>query len=260
MSGCGHPPTPLSKVLPNVLIIGDSISGDQLGYGPIVRDILELRSGPRGMPNGPLAAVQHNGGWTKDGATPDDQQAGATSNGVKCIDHWLGKEKWDVISFNFGLHDCEKAPQFTEPEVYQANLESITRAILAALKEKGTLVWTSTTPPPFPRATDYAAVACVNERNAIAQKTLARFHVKVEVNDLHTEMNNICGVNFTSCAIQLPHHNIHPTPVGRQLLAIKTASVIAPFLNTRTAILTPQLVQGHAIHLSNLDQPTTVLV
>ena len=40
-------------VLTNVLIIGDSISGDALGYGPLVRDILELRGGPPAMANGP---------------------------------------------------------------------------------------------------------------------------------------------------------------------------------------------------------------
>lgn len=256
--GCGRPPTALNKSIPNVLIIGDSISGDAVGYGPLVRDILELSSGPPQMPNGPLAAVQHNGGWTVDGATGSDQQAGATSVGVKCINHWLGNEKWEVISFNFGIHDCENPPQFTDPGVYQANLESIARSARAGLKPGGTLVWTSTTPPPFPEATDHASVACVNQRNALAKEVLAQFDVVI--NDLHEEMNNVCGVNFTSCSLQLPGHNVHPTPAGRQFFAIKTASVIAPFLNPKKSTVAPQVPQDDVLAMLDFDEQKAVIV
>ena len=33
-------------------------------------------------------------------------QAGPTTNGVACIDRWLGAGGWDVITLNFGIHDC----------------------------------------------------------------------------------------------------------------------------------------------------------
>lgn len=257
-TGCGRPPTALSTEKPNVLIIGDSISGDLLGYGPLVRDILELRSGPEGMANGSLAAVQHNGGWTADGATPEDQQAGSTTVGVKCIESWLGNKQWDAISFNFGIHDCEAAPQFTKPDVYRANLESIARSARSGLKKGGTLIWTSTTPPPFPEATDKASVACVNQRNAIAKEALLQFNVVV--NDLHAEMNAACGINFTSCSLQLHGHNVHPTPVGRQFLAIKTASVIAPFLNVKGATFLPQHAQDDVAQMSDLEHPAAFIV
>jgi len=223
-----------------------------------VRDILELRGGPAGGANGSLAAVQHNGGWTAEGATPRDQQAGATTVGVKCIDSWLGSELWDVISFNFGIHDCEGGSQFTEPDVYRANLESIARSARSRLKEGGTLIWTSTTPPPFPEATDKATVACVSQRNAIAKEALLPFNVVV--NDLHAEMNAVCGVNFTSCSLQLPGHNVHPTPAGRQFLAIKTASVIAPFLNVKSATMLPQFAQDDVAPMLDIEFPTVVVI
>jgi hypothetical protein len=46
--------------------------------------------------SGPLAAVQHNGNKGED-------QAGPTTNGVQCIKSWVGEEKWDVITMNFGM-------------------------------------------------------------------------------------------------------------------------------------------------------------
>ena len=97
---CGPPPTSLNRSVPNVLLIGDSISmgtgGDKyadgtwipLGYGWDVQLSLE----PVG-----LAQVQHNGGWLLEG------QAGASKHGAACVDHWLGSGPWDVVHINFGL-------------------------------------------------------------------------------------------------------------------------------------------------------------
>ena len=106
VSSCGLPPLPLNKSLPNVLIIGDSVSDSGSGYGPLARELLETSTGngntvgnnPRN--NGPLASVQHNGGWSCVTAPspvfPDcrkgaNEQAGPTTNGVQCIDTWLGQ-------------------------------------------------------------------------------------------------------------------------------------------------------------------------
>ena len=99
---CGPPPTPHRHNTSSVLLIGDSISmgalesldGDEMGYGAAVSRMLE-RMG--------AVHVQHNGGWS------DGGQAGPSSNGVRCIRHWLGQERWDVVHANFGLHDIAKA-------------------------------------------------------------------------------------------------------------------------------------------------------
>ena len=66
--------------LPRVLIIGDSIS---IGY------TLPVRAQLRGRAN------VHR---------PKDN-CGSTLVGLERLDAWLGNGKWDVIHFNFGLHD-----------------------------------------------------------------------------------------------------------------------------------------------------------
>ena len=60
---CGNAPAPLSTTLPNVLIIGDSISMPGSGYGPGVETIL-MQPGIQhnDTTRGPIASVQHNGG------------------------------------------------------------------------------------------------------------------------------------------------------------------------------------------------------
>jgi hypothetical protein len=66
--------------LPRVLLIGDSIS---MGYTIPVRKQLAGKAN----------------------VLRPSTNCGPTSRGVKSIDDWLGSGKWDVIHFNFGLHD-----------------------------------------------------------------------------------------------------------------------------------------------------------
>lgn len=157
-SACGLPPTPQNKSLPNVLVIGDSVSDTGSGYGPDLRRLLELDTGngnsvgnnPRN--DGPLASVQHNGGWacTNGGPTTDpndpahpmpgcakgaNEQAGPTTNAIACIDTWLGSAqnfKWDVVTFNSGIHDCW-ARQYVNDTAYVANIKAIHQKVSAAL-------------------------------------------------------------------------------------------------------------------------------
>ena len=68
--------------LPRVLIIGDSIS---IGYTLDVRALLKGKANVHRIPT--------NGG--------------PTTNGLKNIQAWLGDGKWDVIHFNWGLHDLK---------------------------------------------------------------------------------------------------------------------------------------------------------
>ena len=74
------PMTPIEEVagLPNVLIIGDSIS---IGYTLPTRALL------KGKVN--LHRIPTNGG--------------PTTKGIAEIEKWLGKKKWDLIHFNLSL-------------------------------------------------------------------------------------------------------------------------------------------------------------
>ena len=69
--------------LPRVLLIGDSIS---IGYTVPVRKLLEGKVNV----HRPLT------------------NCGPTTRGLQGIDQWLGDGKWDVIHFNWGLHDLKR--------------------------------------------------------------------------------------------------------------------------------------------------------
>ena len=130
-------PNPLARVedqsgLPRVLLIGDSIS---IGYTLTVRELL------KGKVN--LHRIPTNGG--------------PTIKGLEQIDSWIGKKKWDVIHFNWGLHDLKYMgpngenlfPKEKGGKVqvtlfkYKKNLERL----VTRLKKTGAkLIWRNTTP------------------------------------------------------------------------------------------------------------------
>eukprot|EP01043_Picozoa_sp_COSAG02_P028305 COSAG02_NODE_1711_length_11223_cov_5.622348_4_plen_249_part_00 len=97
---CGDYPATLATDRPNVLLIGDSISMPVPytpgGYGDDARQLL-TKLGMR---------VWHNGGWGSGG------QASNTVKGLHCTNsstpgNWLNVSgTYDVIHFNFGLHEC----------------------------------------------------------------------------------------------------------------------------------------------------------
>lgn len=118
--------------LPRVLLIGDSIS---MGYTLPVRAHLEGR-----------ANVHH-----------PIENCGDTGRGLRRLDAWLGDGKWDVIHFNFGLHDLkyldaqgkyvppEQGRQVSPLHQYEDNL----RELVARLKKTGAkLIFATTTPVP----------------------------------------------------------------------------------------------------------------
>ena len=130
------PMAPIEDVagLPRVLIIGDSIS---IGYTLPTRALL------KGKVN--LHRIPTNGG--------------PTTKGLAEIEKWLGKSKWDLIHFNWGLHDLkymgpkgenlfpkEKGGKMQVPiEDYEKNLDKL----VARMKKTGAkLVWRNTTPVP----------------------------------------------------------------------------------------------------------------
>ena len=164
-----------------ILVIGDSIS---IGYTPFVTAALKGK-----------AAVVHNAG-----------NAAHTRNGVAKIDEWLGDTKWDVIHFNFGLHDLkimEDGKHQVALEEYGENLH----AIVQRLKQtKAKLIWASTTPVPSGKITPQRSPADVPKFNAVAARMMQL--EKIPINDLFSADHS--G--------QLPA-DVHYTPAGYQALA-----------------------------------------
>lgn len=144
--------------LPRVLIIGDSIS---MGYTGPVRRLLEGKANVHRIPA--------NGGPTR--------------NGVANIEKWLGSSKWDVIHFNWGIHDLKHMPdgkRQVEPADYEANL----RKLVARLKQTGArLIWASTTPIPEGELNPKRTFGEVKEYNEIAAKVMKENGVTI--NDLN---------------------------------------------------------------------------
>jgi acyl-CoA thioesterase-1 len=82
---------------------------------------------------------------------------GPTTKGIKEIDQWLGDTKWDVIHFNWGLHDLKymkengeiTSPETGRQQVPLADYEKNLQQLVERLKKTGAkLIWCSTTPVP----------------------------------------------------------------------------------------------------------------
>lgn len=159
---------PKKADLPQALIIGDSIS---IGYTPYVQELLAGR-----------VVVEHHEG-----------NAGHTGNGLNRIEEWIGNTKWDVIHFNWGLHDlCYRHPDSkvygnrdkvkgtltTTLSQYENNLEKL----VVRLKETDAkLIWARTTVVPEGEAG--RKVGDDKKYNEIADKVMKKHGIII--NDLY---------------------------------------------------------------------------
>lgn len=195
---------PLAKIednpkLPRVLLIGDSIS---IGYTLPTRELLKGKANVHRIPT--------NGG--------------PTINGLKNLDSWLGKDKWDVIHFNWGLHDLkmdEKGMHQVPLEAYEKNL----RQLVGKLKSTGAkLVWASTTPVPEGKLSPPRKNEDVVRFNAVAKQVMEENGIAI--NDLYSFALERMK------EIQRPV-NVHFTDKGSQALAGQVAAIIEKNLTPR---------------------------
>jgi hypothetical protein len=129
------PDPEVDPTLPNVLLIVDSIS---IGYHVDAREALA----------GKANVYQPNINF------------GPTTRGLEQIDQWLGDREWDVVHWNFRLHDlkymgpngenlADPAEPSSHPQVaidaYQANIKKLTERIK---KQAKIVIWRETTTLP----------------------------------------------------------------------------------------------------------------
>jgi lysophospholipase L1-like esterase len=192
--------------LPRVLLLGDSIS---MGYTVKVRELLAGKANVHRPP----------------------ENCADSANGLKKLDTWLGAGKWDVVHFNFGLHDVkyvddkgvlvavEQGKVVATPEQYEKNL----RELIVRLKKTGaTLIGVTTTPVPA-KANGRREGSEVAYNAALAK--VAK-DTGILVNDLHA------FVAKHADAQQLPN-NVHFTDKGYDQLAEVVAAKIAATLPNR---------------------------
>ena len=130
-SSCGAPPAPNKTALPQLLVVGDSIS---IGYAP------QLAAALSGV-----FEAQH-----------DPVNAGNAAKGAQCASSWVGNgsdgsahpQPWDLVTFNFGLHSLD-FPATAETESL-ANYTAHVRAAAVAVRARARRVlWIDTTPVPL---------------------------------------------------------------------------------------------------------------
>lgn len=187
---------PLAQVedvegLPRVLLIGDSIS---MGYTLPVRKFLEGKANVHRPP----------------------VNCGPTTRGLEGIDEWLDTggagKKWDLIHFNWGLHDLKymgsggenladpedsSSRQQVPPEEYRKNLQ----ALVDRLRETGAvLIWRNTTP--VPEGAKGRVVGDSAAYNRIAKKIMEKEEIAIQ--DLYSfalenqdELMRPANVHFT---------------------------------------------------------------
>ncbi|MGF1578452.1 MAG: SGNH/GDSL hydrolase family protein [Gemmataceae bacterium] len=178
--------------LPHVLLIGDSIS---MGYTLPTRKLLKGKANVHRIPT--------NGG--------------PTIRGVEMIDKWLGDRKWDVIHFNWGLHDLKmdsKGRHQVPLQQYKKNLSQLVERMKGQTK---VLIWASTTPVPQGKVKPPRKDSDVIAYNKVAAEIMKKHDVKV--NDLYS------FVLPNLSKLQRPV-NVHFRPGGSAALARQVASKI----------------------------------
>lgn len=185
--------------LPDVLLIGDSIS---MGYTIPTRERL------RGKAN----------------VHRPSRNCGPTSRGLAELEVWLGTRRWDVIHFNWGLHDLKfvddegrltdagKGRHFTSVDQYKQNLDKL----VSRLKTTGAkLIWATTTP--VPAGANGRQKGDAAKFNAVAKEIMNQ--PGITINDLYA------FVLPRLKEIQLPQ-DVHFTKEGSRRLADQVARAI----------------------------------
>jgi len=180
--------------LPRVLLIGDSISSVYVGP---VRRLLQAK-----------ANVHH-----------PSTNCSSTVVGLEHLPEWLGQGKWDVIHFNWGLHDLiiqADGDHRVPPGQYERNLQELVQRLKAT---EATLIWASTTPVPEriegggPLRRNADAIAY----NAVARKIMEEH--QIQINDLYA----LAVPRLKE--IQVPF-DVHFTFEGSEVFAKQVASSI----------------------------------
>ena len=140
------------------------------------------------------------------------------ANGLRKSEIWLGQGNWDVIHFNFGIHD-----RATPLSDYAKRLEEF----LERMEKTGAkVVWASTTPIPEDPAKKQSAASIVERNAAAAALMKKRGH---SIDDLFAEVSPKLD------ALQNPN-DVHFNAAGYDFLGAQVAaSLLAELARKPTA-------------------------
>ena len=199
--------------LRNVLILGDSIS---VGYTPFVQQNLD------GIAN-VYRLMFENG---------KNENCHGTTCGIQNIDRWIGTKKWDIIHFNFGLHDLKHIDPVTgknssNPEdPYQADRKQYKKNLSEIVKKlKDTdakLIFATTTPYPDNLKGSIRDPGLSKKYNKVALKVMKKNNILI---------NDLYGFVFPKMEeLQIPQ-NVHFTKTGSEAIGNEVAQFIRNQLN-----------------------------
>jgi len=209
------------KGLPRVLLIGDSVS---IGY------TLEVRKQLKGIANVHRPPVNCK----------------STDISLKNIEAWLGKGSWDVIHFNWGLHDMisdHLGEKSDKPELRLAEYKRNLRTLVIRLKKTNAkLIWRNTTP----------VLAGAKNRqpsdpilyNKIASEIMSEFQIPTQ--DLYT------FAQANANRVILPK-DVHFTLQGYKELADRVTLIIKEALKNK-------LTTNDVFELKSTKQPSTIMM
>ncbi|MDR2755884.1 MAG: SGNH/GDSL hydrolase family protein [Planctomycetaceae bacterium] len=194
--------------LPNVLILGDS---NTIGYVLKLRQLLKDKANVYF----PL----------KDNGTPDN--CANTAYGLENIDRFIGTIKWDIIHFNWGLHDCNRARVENgkripdqkngelrhSSELYGENLEKIVERLE---KTKTKLIWASSSV--VNEGTNGNRVGEEVVFNNVAAKIIEKHNIPTD--DIYGLTKNFKPEQFKAPG------NIHFSKEGFDIIAQQVADII----------------------------------
>ena len=186
--------------LPRILIIGDSIS---IGYTAQVRELLKGKANVHRAPT----------------------NCGPTDTGLIKLDDWINGEEWDIIHFNFGLHDMkhidanglsDTGKQVNTVEKYAVNLDQIA----VRLKTTNATIIFATTTPTTEGTTGFKSTD-PSIYNSAAIEIMNKYNIAV--NDLYNH------IVYDLDKYQIPK-NVHFNNIGCDALAKKVAGSLEVIL------------------------------
>lgn len=201
---CGNSsayPSPVAG-MKQYLMLGDSISGGIHGSQGFVQNLTS-----NGVQTVHLNHINGANVWW----------------GAHCLDEWLGPDpsRWDIISFNFGLHDLALDIERLETPFYAHWLRNITHRLIKSSRAQ--LIWVTSTPVPLglnlpcnkstgqggcpPRTPGDSAIY-----NAAAAKVIDSFlpNKRISTLDLYSVVTKRCGSSYTFCPSNCNDYPGHP--------------------------------------------------
>ncbi|MCP5118340.1 MAG: SGNH/GDSL hydrolase family protein [bacterium] len=189
--------------LPRVLIIGDSIS---IGY------TLALREALAGVAN----------------VHRPPENCAHTWRGLEKLSQWLGRDEWDVIHFNWGLHDLKyadekgklvpvsKGKQIASLADYEQNLDKLVKRLK---QTAAILIWRPTTP--VPPGANGRVVGDEVRYNEVAEKVMKKHNVRIH------DLNSFIELQPVP---RTAPDNVHFTKEGSAMMADRIARRIKRLL------------------------------